>query len=231
MKFTSLAVLLLFLSAIPTAYSELLVDPVADGGRANFSLINAQTQYKTGAGGLIKIERTMIAASMGMARAGGLSIFGSLAYIGNAKIVHTTDGTDGETGFAFAGGVMKKLSPSQSSFGLNIYSQFEYQQQKLLSVDSGSLELDGFEVSSGALLSSKISENVSVFGGVEFILASDLEFEAKVSGSDAVKTDAKRDDLFGIKFGASFLAGGYRLGSTVSLLDESGIAFSLSRSF
>jgi len=180
-------------------------------------------------------------------------LFGSLAFGLNDSVdviiggafsykVETEDFAADDSGYILGGGLRAKLWHEKQN-AVHLYSQLNYIDEEygtepetatLFAVESSS---SGLELILG-LLFVHTGENFKLYGGVELIPYSDIDFDVRIYGTDrrgfmdvTEKLDVERDDIFSIKLGGLFDIGNADLLADVTLIGERTFRVGISKTF
>ena len=229
-----LAVGMFLVSGLNAANAELLVNPLSKAkmggmeGSAHFGSSSVDYEQNGSKG---DVDRKFIGATIAYGMSNMMDVYGTLSYTLEAQ----AEGfPSDDTGFILGGGVRAKI-PNNSGFDLHGYAQLLLIDEDYgsISFPGGSVSLSGEETSimAGVVASKALDNNITVYGGLELNLLSDLDIKQNDTFFGSASVSADRDDFLGFRLGVNFNAGTFLLNVNTALIHESGIFISASQPF
>jgi hypothetical protein len=218
-----------------SASAELLVNPAAKTSVGKTQVAGlfgtSSVTYSDDFNDKGDIDRNFLGVSAAYGMSDGVDVFGALALITKAEV---EDFPDDDSGTAFALGV-RGILPMQADLKLHGYAQYLSIDEDYGSFVDGfgdTISLSGKETSlSAGVVATKKVENITVYGGAEFIFMSDGKVTVTDSSLGTAKGDIERDDTLGFRAGAYFNAGEFDMSVGFAFAHETGFALGLSKEF
>ncbi len=186
---------------------------------ATLSFALSKTAYED-----FDISRQTVGLALEKRRVGfdGLNLWLDAGYALKAKHAHWS-----QEGSGFAAGLGSSLAPLESWPGLRGFLRLFYLSEDYGSAQGASAEGDAMGATLGVGYAHAFSEAFQARLGLDFLLFESGSYYRQPQFGERVKTDMKRDTLFGVALGATYCAGPVRILADLAWFSEQSLTIGL----
>lgn len=167
-----------------------------------------------------------------------LNVYGTFGYIFDGNVDDDGFEIDLDNGYYLAAGARYEVFQSGKATGY-VYGQFDYTLDETYASRKNNVDIDaeisGYELSVGSIFKYQMAEKIDVYGGLSFVVISDLSVDSTFRGFGQtleVDTDFERSDKLGLKFGGQYKIDSNRMiGAEANLGNEQVFVISFGTKF
>lgn len=210
------------------ARADLLADPSSSNGdgrtKAAGVFVSSEIEYETDDSDF-DVERKILGLELSHGLSRQADLIAQLGFIMDTEVEQIREDGDG---FLFGGGARFEFAQSGTMRVLG-FGLLSYQTEEIKD-GSFKLELDTYELHTGAVTAFHVSRTIVPYAGIDVILFDDGEAKSSFGGSSS-EEDIERDDMFSLKLGANINLASASLRPEVTILGEQTFLFAVGAFF